>query len=363
MSIATIAVDLAKNVFELAAADENGKIVERRRLNRSQFDRYFENRECVHVVMEACGSAHYWGRRFEARGMRVSLLPPHYVRAYVRRNKTDSADATALLEAARASDIVPVRVKSIEQQGLQGLHRLRSNWRATCTARINTLRGLCREFGLIAPLGDRGLAELRRRLAEGDAEIPEYLRLMMQRVLGELDELEERLLEVEARLAQIAKHSAICQRLQTIPGVGLIASTAFAGAVGDIATFRSPRRFASWLGLTPREHSSGTIRRLGSISKRGDGYLRMLLVHGARAVLYSGAMALRAGRPLDALRAWGLRVRDKCGHNKAAWPWQTSWPAFYGPPGGTSATSSFDRPGQWRPETDLENKFLGGAAD
>lgn len=319
MSIATIAVDLAKTVFELAAADGTGKIVERRRLSRSQFDRYFENRECVHVVMEACGSAHYWARRFEARGMRVSLLPPHYVRAYVRRNKTDSADATALLEAARANDIVPVRVKSIEQQGLQGLHRLRSCWRATYTGRINTLRGLCREFGIIAPLGSRrGLAELRRRLAEEDSQVPQFLRFTMQRVLGELEELEERLLEVEAQLAEIAKHSVICQRLQTIPGIGLITSTAFAGAVGDIATFRSPRRFASWLGLTPREYSSGTIRRLGSISKRGDGYLRMLLVHGARAVLYSAAMAARAGRPLDALRAWGLRVRDKCGHNKAA---------------------------------------------
>lgn len=318
MSIATIAVDLAKTVFELAAADGNGKIVERRRLSRAQFERYFENRECAHVVMEACGSAHYWGRRFEAQGMRVSLLPPHYVRAYVRRNKTDSADAMALLEAARASDIVPVRVKSIEQQGLQSLHRLRSGWRATCTARINTLRGLCKEFGIIAPLHSRGVAELRRRLAEEDVGIPEYLRFTMQRVLGELDELEERLVEVEAQLAEIARHSTVCQRMLTVPGVGLIVSTAFAGAVGDIAAFRSARHFASWLGLTPREYSSGTIRRLGSISKRGDSYLRMLLVHGARAVLYSGAAAIRAGRPLDALRAWGLCVRDKCGFKKAA---------------------------------------------
>lgn len=317
MSIVTIAVDLAKTVFELAAADGHGKIVERRRLSRAQFERYFENRECVHVVMEACGSAHYWGRRFEAQGMRVSLLPPRYVRAYVRRNKTDSADATALLEAARASDIVPVRVKSVEQLGLQSLHRIRSCWRATCTARINTLRGLCKEFGIIAPLHSRGVAELRRRLAEDDVGIPEFLRFTMRRMLGELDEIEERLQEVEAQLPEIAKHSTICQRLLTIPGVGLIVATAFAGAGGDIASFRSARHFASWLGLTPREYSSGNIRRLGSISKRGDRYLRMMLVHGGRGVLYSGAAAVRAGRPLDALRAWGMRVRDKCGHNKA----------------------------------------------
>lgn len=319
MSIATIAVDLAKTVFELAAADGNGRIVERKRLSRAQFDRYFENRECVHVVMEACGSAHYWARRFENRGMRVSLLPAHYVRAYVRRNKTDSADATALLEAARASDIVPVCVKSVEQQGLQGLHRLRSAWRATGTARINTLRGLCREFGIVAPLGSRrGLAELRRQLAEEDCGVPQFLRDAMKRVMEELYELEERITEIEVQLAEIAQQSAICQRLQTIPGIGLITSTAFAGAVGGIGTFRSPRRFASWLGLTPREHSSGTTRHLGSISKRGDGYLRMLLVHGARSVLFSAATAQRAGRPLDALRAWGLRIREKCGHNKAA---------------------------------------------
>lgn len=255
MSIATIAVDLAKTVFELAAADGAGKIVERRRLNRAQFERYFENRECAHVVMEACGSAHYWGRRFEAQGMRVSLLPPHYVRAYVRRNKTDSADATALLEAARASDIVPVRVKSVDQQGLQSLHRIRSCWRATCTARINTLRGLCKEFGIIAPLHSRGVAELRRRLAEDDVGIPEFLRLTMQRMLGELDELEERLLEVEAQLSEIAKHSTICQRLQTIPGVGLIVATALDDAL--------PRSSAQsiWVQLWRAECLLRRIRR------------------------------------------------------------------------------------------------------
>ena len=139
MPIATVAIDLAKTVFELAAADENGKIVDRRRLSRTQLERYFQNCGRVRVVMEACGTSHHWARVFAKQDLRVSLLPPHYVRAYVRRNMTDSADATALLEAARASDITPVRVKSLEQRGLQGLHRIRSAWRATRTARINTL--------------------------------------------------------------------------------------------------------------------------------------------------------------------------------------------------------------------------------
>ena len=319
MPIATIAIDLAKDVFELAAADETGKIVERRRLSRLQLERYFENRRQVHVVMEACGTAHYWARKFGERDMRVSLLPPHYVRSYVRRNKTDTADATALLEAARASDITPVQVKSVVQQGLQGLHRVRTAWRATRTARINMLRGLCREFGIAAPAGaKRGVTELRRQLAEEKSIVPAPLRAALRQVLTELEGIDRHLAEIEGQLADIASHSTTCQRLMSIPGIGLITSTAFAGAIGNIGAFRSSRRFASWLGLTPREHSSGNTRHLGAISKRGDGYLRMLLVHGGRAVLRSADAAARAGRPLDALRNLGLRVRARNGHNKAA---------------------------------------------
>lgn len=319
MNATTVAIDLAKNVFELAAADEAGKIVDRKRLSRSQLRRYFENCSPVHVVMEACGTAHYWGRWFSERGMQVSLLPPHYVRAYVRRNKTDRADATALLEASRASDIIPVRVKSVEQQALQGMHRIRSAWRATLTDRINCMRGLCREFGIVAPLGARrGFAELVQQFASENSAIPAIIRIVLQRLVEEVRAIQERLRQLEVELTAIAEQSAICQRLQKIPGIGLIAATAFAGSVGDISSFRSPLRFASWLGLTPREFSSGNIRRLGAISKRGDGYLRMLLVHGARAVLYSADCAQRAGRPLDALREWSIRVRARSGHNKAA---------------------------------------------
>jgi transposase len=319
MPIAIVAIDLAKDVFELAAADETGKIVERRRLTRKMLERYFADLQGIHVVMEACGTAHYWARRFGNTKNRVSLLPPHYVRAYVRRDKTDRADATALLEASRANDIIPVQVKTTEQQAIQGLHRVRSSWRATRTARINMLRGLCREFGIPAPRGAKqGLAELRKQLLQESSPVPISLRASMIQVLQELEAIDGRLIEIDGQLRAIAKQSAICERLQKIPGIGLIASTAFAGAVGDITVFRSARRFASWLGLTPREHSSGNLRRLGAISKRGDGYLRMLLVHGGRAVLYSADAAKRAGRPMDALRAWGLQVRARSGHNKAA---------------------------------------------
>src|SRR5436190_11749428 len=146
MNATTVAVDLAKNVFQLAVADENWRVIGRHRLSRSQFERWFANREVSLIIMEACGSAHHWARLFQAAGIEVRLLPAHYVRKYVKRNKTDAADAAALLEAARANDMKPVRVKSVEQQALQALHRSRSAWLSTRTARINALRGFCREF-------------------------------------------------------------------------------------------------------------------------------------------------------------------------------------------------------------------------
>jgi transposase len=319
MNATTVAVDLAKNVFELAVADAHGRVVERCRLTRSQFERWFANRQIDLVVMEACGSAHHWGRWLHAKGVAVKLLPARYVRPYVRRSKTDAADCLALLEAARAPDIVAVRVKCVEQQALQGLHRIRSGWMGARTARINTLRGLCREFGLVVPPGARtGLEQMARELADEHSAIPALVRPTMKLLLEEIRLLEARIAQLERELAQLAAHSETCRRLLTIPGVGLLTATAMVAAVGDVAGFRSARHFACWLGLTPREHSSGDTRRLGRISKCGDTYLRMLLVHGARAVLRSGVIASRLGRPLDRLRQWALQVQARTCHNKAA---------------------------------------------
>ena len=167
MDATTVAVDLAKSVFQLAVADANGRIVHKARLSRTQFQHWFDNRQVGRVVMEACGSAHHWARLLQARGIEVELLPARYVRAYVKRNKTDAADAAALLEAARCEAIVPVRIKSIEQQCLQGLHRVRSAWMATRTSRINALRGLCREFDLPVAVGaSTGLKQIGAVLAE-----------------------------------------------------------------------------------------------------------------------------------------------------------------------------------------------------
>jgi len=319
MNSLTVAIDLAKTVFELAAADSSWRIVERRRLSWSQLERYLATRDIAHVVMEACSSSHYWARWVQSRGVRVSLLPAQYIRAYVRRDKTDRTDAAALLEAARCGDIRPVCVKSVEQQALQGLHRVRSLWMKTRTARINSLRSLCREFGMIAPMGvKRGLPELLERLSADTQAIPAVLRAALHRLVEEIRELETRIHEIEMELRAVVRQSEVCQRLQTIPGVGLLGATAFLASVGDIHSFRNARQFACWVGLTPREFSSGNTRRLGRITRQGDGYLRMLLIHGARAVLHSGRVARRAGRPLDRLREWALQLEARSCHNKAA---------------------------------------------
>lgn len=320
MNATTVAVDLAKNVFQLAVADGEWRVIESHRLTRTQFERWFQNRAVDLVVMEACGSAHHWARRLNGLGIQVMLLPAAYVRAYVRRNKTDAADALALLEAARASDIVPVRVKSIEQQALQALHRTRSLWMGTRTARINALRGFCREFGLAVPQGARtGIEAISRTLADPQTPLPGMIHRAMLFLVEEIHLLELRIGQLERELAEVAKHSPACTTLLSIPGVGLLTATAMVAATGgSVSHFKDARHFASWFGLTPREFSSGNSRVLGRISKRGDRYLRMLLTHGARAVLRAATLARQAGRTLDGLRAWGLAVQARANHNKAA---------------------------------------------
>jgi transposase len=318
MNATTVAVDLAKSVFELAAADEQWKVVERARLSRRQFERWFENRAVRLVVMEACATAHYWARTLRARGIEVLLLPAKYVRAYVKRNKTDAADAMALLEAARSADITPVGVKSVEQQALQALHRLRSGWMGTRTRRINTLRGLCREFGMEVSVGAvRGLAQIAQLVADERSAIPAMLRAPMRLALEEIGLMEARIEALEHELAAIARQSEACQALASVPGIGLLTSTAMVATVADPRSFDSGRRYASFFGLTPREHSSGERRYLGRISKRGNRYVRTLLTHGARSVLRAATVAHRAGRNVDRLRSWALQVQARSNHNKA----------------------------------------------
>jgi transposase len=242
----------------------------------------------------------------------VRLLPAQYVRAYVRRNKTDAADAAALLEAARCPEL------RVEHQQMQQLHRVREQLKHTRTARINLLRGLLREFGITVPVGlARGRAAVREALECADNGLPDLLRPMIAETLQEISALSERITRLEATLTALTRPDPIVQRLLELPGVGLLGASALRAAVGDIQRFPTGRHFASWLGLTASERSSGERRRLGRISKRGDVYLRTLLVHGARSALCAAAKAQREGRSLDRLRTWALATEQRRGRNKA----------------------------------------------
>jgi transposase len=317
MKSTTIAVDLAKSVFEVAVSDRPGRVRERHRLSRAQFETFLSSQAPSEVVMEACGTAHHWAREARSRGHDVILLPPTDVRRYVRGNKTDRADAKALLEARRNEDVRPVPVKTIDQQVLASLHRLRSAWVAARTARLNLMRGLLRELGVTIPVGAaRVVPVVWALVGDADSPIPDLLRAPLAEVAREVGALEDRIEEAERLLGRLAAESAAVQRLRTIPGIGLLTATALLAYVGDVQRFPSGRHFAAYLGLTPRESSSGLKRRLGAISKRGDPYLRMLLIHGARSVLLHAKK--KDARERDRLRSWALEREQARGHNKAA---------------------------------------------
>lgn len=265
--------------------------------------------------MEACGSAHYWGRELEKLGHRVVLLPPQNVRPYVTRNKTDQADAKAILEAFRNQSIHPVPVKTVAQQALVALHRFRSRWLATRTSRLNTVRGVLREFGVAIPVGaHRVLPAVWAALEDAESSVPDAIRPVLAEACQDIRDLEARIAMAEDQLEVLARETPGVSFLRSIPGVGLLTSTAVVSTVGDINRFDSARHFASFLGLTPRERSSGLSRHLGAMSKRGDVYIRMLLIHGARSAL----IAAKRRESNDRLTTWALDCERRRGHNKAA---------------------------------------------
>lgn len=319
MYATTVAIDLAKEVFELAFADGEHRIVEHKRLTRRVFTHALDNRGPLRVVMEACGSAHTWARRFVGLGHVVRLLPARDVRPYVRRNKTDRTDAAGLIEADRCAQIDTVPIKSTQQQGVLALHRIRERFKAQRTATINLLRGVLREFGIAIPLG---AAQVRpavlAALEDGDNDLPMALRHTLGELLSQLQVFTQNMEAIEQRLQATMKNDPVSQRYQQVPGVGVLTATALHASSGSLNRFRSGRHFAAWLGLTPREHSSGSQRHLGRISKRGDGYLRMLLIHGARAALRAAKVRALRQQPLDRLQAWALELQGRVGHNKAA---------------------------------------------
>jgi transposase len=314
MEHTTIAVDLAKSVFQVAVSSRDGSVDAERRLSRDRFLTYFAQQPPAKVLLEACGSAHHWARQLEQLGHTVRLLPAHDVHRYVRRNKTDRLDAKALLEADRNEDIHAVPVKTIDAQAIASLHRLRSAWLATRTARLNNLRGLLREFGICIPLGARYVVPRVRELLVGPTPVPALMRAAFANACDEIAVLETNMQAVEQQLRTVGQMMPDVTLLQTVPGVGWLTATALVALVSDIRRFRSGRQFASFLGLTPKEDSTALRRRLGGISKQGDVYLRMLLVHGARTVVWH---AKKKAQP-TVLQRFALDAQQRRGPNVAA---------------------------------------------
>ena len=282
----TIGLDLAKSVFQVHGVDSAGAVVITKKLRRTEVLRFFGSLDPCLVGMEACATAHFWAREIGALGHEVRMMPPAYVKAYVRRQKNDAADAAAICEAVSRPSMRFVPVKSAERQSVLVLHRGRELLVRQRTMLINAIRGHCAEFGLIVAQGARAIPELIEKVRHADpAALPEIARFALLMLGDQLSALALQIKALERRLLAWHKQDAASQRLATIPGVGIISATALAATVTDPSLFRSGREFSAFLGLVPRQNSSGGKDRLGRISKMGDGYLRKLLVVGATSVI------------------------------------------------------------------------------
>ncbi|WP_187147886.1 IS110 family transposase [Halorhodospira halophila] len=313
-----VAVDLAKNVFEVAVADGLGTKPQHRRLSRGQFERFIGEQPPSVFVLEGCGMAHHWGRRLGAQGHEVRLLPAQYVASYRRRNKTDRADTLALLEAHRAPDIHAIRVKSAEQQAVQQLHRVREQLIRNRTAWINQARGLLREHGVTLP---QGAHAARRRtpgvLEDAEQPVPDKIRQILHNLIENIQRMDDQVADIDAQLQATQREDQDAARISQLPGIGAITSTALVSAVGDLRQFISARQFPGWLGLTPKEYSSGSRRCLGGITRSGDPYVRKQLIHGARSALYRMRRRAAQQAELTPLEAWAMNTEARIGRNKA----------------------------------------------
>jgi transposase len=313
MKVTTIGLDLAKNVFQVHGVDERGKVVLRKTLKRAQVAPFFATLPACLVGMEACGSAHFWGRKLRELGHTVKLMAPQFVKAYVKSNKNDARDAEAICEAVARPSMRFVPIKTVEQQAVLALHRARHGLVVARTAQANQLRGLLAEFGLALP---RGIGRLKDQvpaiLEDAENNLPDSLRALFAHLLAHLHDLDAQAHELEQQINAWHREQAASQRLATIPGIGPITATALVASIGEAQAFTSGRQLAAWLGLVPRHQGSGGQTTLLGISKRGDVYLRTLLIHGARAVVrHAKARPERANR-------WLAAVVDRRNPNIAA---------------------------------------------
>jgi transposase len=283
-NITTVGIDLAKNIFHLVGTDITGKIVWRKRLTRHALVPFLAQLPPVTIGMEACGGAHYWARQFHQQGHTVKLMAPQFVKPYVKSNKNDMRDAEAIAEAVTRPTMRPI--KDVDQQDIQALHRVRERLIGERTALINEVHGLMNEYGIVLP---KGVAKFRQAVVEKLESEKDKLTTLSQelfwKLVKEFAALEDQIAFYQEKLETLATTHPECQRLMTIPGIGPITATALIAAVGDVRVFKNGRQFAAWLGLVPKQHSTGGQSHLLGISKRGDSYLRKLLIHGARATL------------------------------------------------------------------------------
>ncbi len=286
MKITTVGIDLAKNVIQLHGVDERGKTVVKKQLRRDQVASHFANLPPCLIGMEACASANHWARKLESFGHTVKLMAPQFVKPYVKANKNDVADAEAICEAVARPSMRFVPAKTAQQQSILAVHRARQGFVKARTAQANQIRGLLSEFGIVIPQGITHIAQRLPDILE-DAEngLPGQFRLLLQRLGDNLKEMDRQVGELEREIQLSHRRNEASRKLAEIPGIGPITASALVASVGDAKNFGNGRQMAAWLGLVPRQDSTGGKPRLLGISKRGDTYLRTLLIHGARAVV------------------------------------------------------------------------------
>ncbi len=315
MKLSRIGIELAKNVFQLHGVDRHEKADWKRRLKRDQWLKVLldQAEPGCEIGMEACGGAHHWARELESRGYTVKLMAPQFVKPYVKSNKNDANDAEAICEAMSRPNMRFVTVKSVEQQDIQATHRIRSELMTQRTAKSNQIRGLVAEYGLVAPLTLRALrAAIPCWLEDAENGLTDHFRSLLHGLWSDLTALGDRVLELDQTILKLANSNEVARRLQQLRGVGPMVATALIATVGDAQQYHKGRQMAAAIGLTPRQHSSGGKNRLLGISKRGDVYLRSLLVHGARAVVS------QAKHRDDRLSRWVIGIAQRRHPNVAA---------------------------------------------
>lgn len=311
--VTLLAVDLAKDVFQVAGFTDQLKVVFNKQIRRSELVEFMVQQAPCEIVMEACYSSHHWARCFQQMGHDVRLLPAQHVTPFVRGNKSDRNDAIAIAEASRRPNIVSVPVKTVARQDIQCLHRMREQCVTRRTSLMNQARGLLSEYGVVSTQGHKAFVRLLAEVTDphNDA-VSAYLKVQFRFMAQEYHQLSERIAGIQKELTLVVEREPLCQLIQSIPGIGVINSTALFSAIGNGQQFKSSREFAVWLGLTPRQSSSGNSFKSGGITKRGDRYLRKQLVHGARSLLY------RCKGKTDRLSNWANAVVARRGYNKAA---------------------------------------------